>query len=138
MSIVSKQIKTIYISGAISSDPDYEEKFSKAKSVLMGMGYNVLNPCDFVTAKEITESGINEDLAYRLCLERDFQAIMFMADAVVDLCDWQKSKGAIAENYLAQFLGIPCYEYNKFIIGILEPLDKGKLDFNFRDLNYGI
>ena len=74
-----------YISGAISSDPNYRAKFADAETVLINLGFAVLNP-----------TCVPALLTYEQHMEID---LIFVAacDIVVTLPDWTESHGANVE-----------------------------------------
>ena len=82
-----------YISGAISSDPNYRAKFADAETVLMNLGFAVLNP-----------TCVPALLTYEQHMEID---LIFVAacDVVVLLPDWRYSAGANVELDRAKKLG---------------------------------
>lgn len=75
-----------YISGAISSDPNYLQKFADAEMVLEHIGYVVLNPTS-------TPLGLNYDEYMKLDL-----LLVEIADTLVMLPDWLQSDGATLEH----------------------------------------
>ena len=82
-----------YISGAISSDPNYRGKFADAETVLMNLGFDVLNP-----------TCVPALLSYEQHMQID---LIFVAacDVVVLLPDWRYSDGAQIEVDRAKALG---------------------------------
>ena len=74
-----------YISGAISSDPNYRAKFADAETVLINLGFAVLNPT-CVPALLIYEQHMEIDLIF-----------VAACDVVVLLPDWRFSDGAQIE-----------------------------------------
>jgi len=78
----------IYISGAISSDPDYREKFRIVSKRLIEKGHDVINPALF-------DSCLPE-LTHEQYLHID-KALIDICDAVYFLKDWGSSKGAREE-----------------------------------------
>ena len=78
----------IYISGAISSDPDYKRKFADAEKVLTKKGHDVINPA-FVAS-------VLPHLEHEQYLHID-KALIGISDAVYFLKDWGTSKGAREE-----------------------------------------
>lgn len=75
----------IYISGAISCDPDYEKKFWLAECALIGKGHVVMNP-------SILPPGFSWDEYMIVAL-----AMQSVCDATLLLKDWQNSPGAQIE-----------------------------------------
>lgn len=79
-----------YISGAITSDPNYKQKFANAQTVLEYLGYVVLNPTS-------TPLGLH----YHEYMDIDL-LLVEIADTLVMLPDWKKSPGAKIERYHAE------------------------------------
>ena len=75
-----------YISGAITHDRNYMQKFADAQMVLEHIGYVVLNPTN-------TPLGLN----YDEYMELDFLLVK-IADTIIMLPDWMKSDGATIEH----------------------------------------
>ena len=90
-------MSTIYISGRISGDKEYFQKFADAEAMLRALGWWVLNPAKLDPGMDIRRiMGI--DLAQVLG-----------ADAVYALPDWHNSEGAEIEVRVALRCGIPVY-----------------------------
>lgn len=77
----------IYISGAITNDPDYKAKFDKAEKELKENGYEVINP---------TVLDAIQGLSYEEYMELDF-CLLDMCSAIYMLKGWEKSCGANRE-----------------------------------------
>lgn len=75
----------IYISGAISNDFNYIEKFKKAEDKLTAMGHIAINPC-WIKAGLTHEQHMHIDLA-----------MLDVCDAIYLLKCWKDSKGANME-----------------------------------------
>ena len=86
---------TVYISGAISNDPDYKRKFCNAEKYLTKKGHDVINPAFVATALP--------KLEHEQYLHID-KSLIDICDAVYFLKDWGSSKGAREE-----------YEYVNYI-----------------------
>lgn len=74
-----------FISGAITSDPNYREKFKKAQAKLVAEGHRVLNPI-----------WLDDDIAkltHKEYLHIDF-AMIDVAEGMYMLEDWEISDGA--------------------------------------------
>ena len=84
--------KIAYISGAISSDPHYKEKFADAETVLINCGFDVLNP-----------TCVPALLSYSQHMQID-TIFVSACDVIVLLPDWKISDGAKEELELAQRL----------------------------------
>jgi len=74
-----------YISGAISSDPNYQEKFASAQMVLESLGYHVISPT--MIPPYLTEY---EHLSVDL-------VIVSVCDTLCLIPDWTRSSGANKE-----------------------------------------
>jgi hypothetical protein len=97
-------MKKIYISGKITGDPDYFEKFNSEESRLTNHGYYPANPAFLVDENEK-----DWNKAMKIALRE-----MLLCDGVSLLPDWQESRGAKIEERLARELGIevrPCAEW---------------------------
>lgn len=78
-----------FISGAITSDVNYREKFKKAQAKLVAQGHRVLNPI-----------WLDDDIAkltHAQYLHIDF-AMIDVAEGMYMLSDWQDSEGANKEH----------------------------------------
>ena len=87
--------KIIYISGKITGDENYRQKFEAAEKLLKEKGYNVINPC---------KVGEYEFFSYEQFLHIDF-ALIDCVDAVFMLPDWEDSQGATREYHYAKAHG---------------------------------
>lgn len=92
---------TVYISGKITDDKNYKDKFAKAKAKLLAQNYNVISPVDV---------GEYSFLTYEQFMHIDY-ALIDCVDAIFMLKDWQQSKGARMElQYAADFRKEIIYE----------------------------
>jgi hypothetical protein len=89
--------KKLYISGKITGDDNYVQKFKQAEDVLLNGGYFPVNPVAHVPPKYASW-----DTAMRLVLKT-----MLDCDGVALLPDWKESKGAKIEARLASDLRMP-------------------------------
>lgn len=83
----SKQIA--FLSGKITGDPNYKEKFAQYQKKYEELGYIVINPCSF-----------NEELPYNVLMALTSTAVA-ESDVIVTLPDWADSNGAMREWGLA-------------------------------------
>ena len=93
--------KTVYITGAISSDPNYKAKFAAAKAHLLANGAaRVLNPAELPDGWDYQEY-----MAHCMLMVQ-------RAERIATLPDWARSPGAIAEVSYAKACRIPVdYSY---------------------------
>lgn len=89
---------TIYISGAISSDPHYKKKFKKAEKRLR-KHFDVINPARVL-------GKLPKNTSYATYMDLSLEMIKH-ADCCYMLTDWTTSRGAKIEYDKAQELGIP-------------------------------
>lgn len=83
--------KKIFISGKITDDPNYKEKFNAVAERLAEFGYIPLNPAILpqgMTVSEYMKIGL---------------AMIDCADCVLMLKDWQDSRGAKIEYAYAKY-----------------------------------
>ena len=83
----------VYISGKITGDADYKQKFKAAQNILESAGFEVFNPAEQEdTGKSWTWN-----------MKKDIAGLM-ECDAIFLLKDWEESRGARLECYIAQQL----------------------------------
>ena len=80
----------VYISGAISSDPNYREKFSRIKEQLESKGFEVITP-----------TILPEGLTQEQYLHVDY-ALIDICEGVYFMKDWKTSPGANKEHLYAR------------------------------------
>lgn len=88
---LNKPIK-VFISGKITEDPDYKEKFAKKEQVIRELGYVPLNPAVLPQGMKISSY---MEISFIMIEE---------ADIILMLSDWKKSKGAKVEYEYAKYL----------------------------------
>ena len=81
----------VYIAGRITNEPNYEEKFERAKAYLEAQGHVVLSPC-------ILPKGLTPGDYIRICL-----AMIDSAGMVYVLKNHQSSPGATIEVAYAKY-----------------------------------
>lgn len=86
----------VYISGRITGDPHYREKFARAERVLRRRGYEPVNPT----------KGEPDGKEWTWYMRRDIKKLCD-CDRICMLNDWPESKGATVENSIARELGMP-------------------------------
>ena len=90
----------VYIAGKMSGVENYNrEKFKTAEDKLRDLGHDPFNPAALQTAGQ-------NDLDWKGCMVRDIK-VLVECDMMAMLDDWEDSKGARLEFYIAQQLGIP-------------------------------
>jgi hypothetical protein len=90
------EVTAIYISGKITGDNNYREKFMEAENKQYDAGYFPLNPA----------SNVRPNMEWHKAMRKALQ-LMLEGDGVALLPDWKKSRGAKIEARLARKLGIP-------------------------------
>ena len=86
----------IYISGAITDNPNYLEDFKKAEELLKGQGHTILNPCK------------NDGFTYREYIDMGLCELMH-CDAIYMLNGWMGSAGARLEYNYAFTVGMKIF-----------------------------
>lgn len=86
----------LYLSGKITGDANYKEKFHSARIRLEDAGFEVVNPC---------ELGLPDDVSWEQAMKVDIRE-MLICDAVAVLPDWIDSKGAFMEVDIAAGVGM--------------------------------
>ena len=79
----------VYISGAITFNPDYKEDFASAEEKLTENGIEVFNPAK-------TDAVLPKCMTYAEIMKIDLD-LLDMCDAIFMLNGWQYSKGAKIE-----------------------------------------
>jgi len=103
MNIEELKGKSLYISGKITGDPDYKQKFANAERILIYCGFNPVNP-----------TVINETEWIKAMIEA--LVMMLGCDVVVLLPDWGESKGVQIEKDLAEKLGMPIVKFTDLVL----------------------
>lgn len=96
----------IYISGKISGTDltETRKRFAAAAKAMKRLGYEPVNPLD---------NGLSEQDTWEAHIIKDI-ATLLQCKAIYMLQDWQESKGARIEYYIATEIGIPImYEIEK-------------------------
>lgn len=106
----------VYIAGPMSiyKDQCYNfERFFYWGAILRESGYNVINPAQ-MDCERMFNGWVYSPDKYNEILAEDIKAIKESADAIFNLAEWQKSKGALAENQAAMNKGIPAFYEDDF------------------------
>ena len=88
--------KKLYLSGKITGDPHYKDKFHTARLQLEASGYEVIDPSNF---------GLPDDIPWEKAMRFDIGKLV-CCDALAVSSDWQESKGAVIEAGLAHDIGM--------------------------------
>ena len=95
-----EKMTRIYISGAITSDPDFERKFEETERTLKSFGFIPVNPAKL--AGIFPEGEYEEYMAIDFVMLQYCQAVVLLESAI-------HSSGAKREIVFAQDLGIPVF-----------------------------
>ena len=87
----------VYISGAITNNPQYKEQFAAAEEILLAAGHTVINPArnQGDTYKEVIDVGLFE---------------LMQCDAIYLLRGYENSTGATLEHDYARTVGLVIIE----------------------------
>lgn len=122
--------KRLYLAGPMTGYPEYNfPLFNRAAKLLRELGYDVFNPA------ENTDNGEIQSLAYYMRL--DIPALL-ASEAVVLLPDWQQSRGANLEVWIALDLDMPVYraeiQDDRITPHLMENLELPCLPFGTKEL----
>ncbi|MDO5297774.1 MAG: DUF4406 domain-containing protein [bacterium] len=87
---MSDEVKTVYIAGPITGDPDYKHKFKAAEFVMRNKGFIVLNPAAMFASLDKQNASWETIMSVGL-------NILQMADRLALLPDWKDSRGSLME-----------------------------------------
>ena len=117
----------IYLAGPMTGYPEHNfPAFDYAKSRLQ-FDWEVISPADmdrkigFDPTQGDTLDGIDIHEFTMDCIRRDTEAIRNV-DALALLHGWERSKGARAEVMLAQWIGLPVYQFVDELDHLLDPV----------------
>ena len=86
-----EKIKTVYLAGKITGDPNFKEKFDAAARELEKSGFVVCNPA------VLPPTGFTYDAYIRMSA-----AMLAECEAICLLSDWEDSAGAISEYVMSE------------------------------------
>ena len=93
---------TVYISGPITGNPDYEDDFGRAWVYLNNKGHAPVSPVDI--GRELKEK-LKREPTWEEYMRADIKALMD-CDAIYLLGGWEVSEGARLEEWIAFRIGI--------------------------------
>ena len=89
-------MKTLYLSGAITRNPNYKREFEVARKDLIDAGYTVISPLDIC----------DDDWDWRRCMRRCIEVLAAKCDCVAFIPSGYKSDGIALELYIAERLNM--------------------------------
>jgi hypothetical protein len=98
-----------YLSGPISFDKDFKDKFALAESKVASKGYHPINP---VVIGETLKKHLGRDPSYEEYLREDFRALLD-CQIIIMLPGWKNSTGAMREHDLALWSGLDVIELSE-------------------------
>lgn len=114
----------IYISGAITDNPNYVKDFLRAEKTLKERGFEVLSPI----RTQASENGLPVKFMFFEDLE-----LLKQADMMCIINDISNSKGAKIERDIAVYCGIPIINFELFkepddvkLLDVLKEYNNGK------------
>lgn len=102
----------IYIAGKMRGVPLFNfPAFDKARDLLLERGWQPVSPADLDREAGMSEMTDDVDVDIHECLRRDFIAIC-QCDAIAFLPGWKTSKGALAERFVGEQIGLDFYYFD--------------------------
>ena len=98
-------MRTLYLSGAITHNPNYKREFKAAYKDLTEAGYAVISPLD------ICDDGWD----WRRCMRRCIEVLAAKCDCVAFIRSGYKSDGMALEIHIAEWLGMPVQTVENWI-----------------------
>lgn len=87
----------MYLSGAITHNPNYKREFRAAQIALIEAGYTVISPLDIC----------DDDWDWRRCMRRSIEVLVTQCDSVAFIPSSYKSDGMALELHISEHLGMP-------------------------------
>ena len=92
----------VYISGRITNQPDFQQRFSEAEQQLISQGHEVVNPVNLPH---------DHDKRWHSYMKECLKS-MLDCDAIYMLSNWMQSEGAIIERAIADSLNFKIIHQN--------------------------
>lgn len=110
--IIDLGLKTVYISGPMTGEPNLNfEAFEQAENKIKSLGFTVFNPHKF---EELQNEdflnkikSLNQNESWSEYMKIDLVKMLQNCDFVLALNNWERSRGATIEIFLAKSLGLP-------------------------------
>lgn len=103
----------VYISGAITNNPQYKEQFAAAEEILLAAGHTVINPAK------------NQGDSYRELINVGLFELM-QCDAIYLLRGYERSTGATLEHDYARTVGMQVIKEYETVLGVDDVIMCGK------------
>ncbi len=110
----------VYLSGPITGDGQHRERFAGAEALVRARGDEPVNPldvpamCEDFSCLKATDHGPHSNTPEGkhtwACYLRGDVCAMLSCDSVLLLKGWEKSPGAMAEQFIARMLRMPVEE----------------------------
>ena len=106
----------LYLAGPMRGKPEFNfPMFNRVAAALRSAGYEVFNPAEKGLEKHAEAQ--QESLKFRRdVFALDTAWICLQADGLALLANWHDSKGAVAEEALAQAVGLPARYWDQWIM----------------------
>lgn len=117
--IYDLNLKKVYISGPMSDVENLNfEEFEKAEVKMKSFGFEVYNPHKFfeLETKEFHESlkGLSKNETWIKYMKVDLIKMLKECEFVLALNNWERSRGATLELFIAKSLGMPVIHHETY------------------------
>lgn len=101
------RMKTLYLSGRITGEPDFRRIFSAASDQLQVIGFDVVNPVEVSKIPYCACSSSVEAHTWECNLRHDIIVMLLQkCQGIAMLPGWEESRGAQLEHFVAVALGL--------------------------------
>jgi hypothetical protein len=115
-----RTIETLYLSGRMSGLPNYNrDRFNEIEYLVRELGYDVVNPAQI----DLDEDGPDVVHTWEHYIKRDLSIIIEKCDGIVMFDDWQNSRGATLELYVAKQIGLKVYGIDTYNCKLIDGVD---------------